>query len=99
MTTEEFEKKLKISEKTCIHCPTLELAKQVLNIFHQLGLRWKDEKHYTLNPNWDGFRENTIYYPFAGEYSSLEFTHAIGFKIINAEEFIALHTEREKYDY
>ena len=30
---------------------------------------------------------------FWGEFSSLEFTHAIGYKIINAEEFIALHTE------
>ena len=79
MTTEELENKLKISKNTWIHCPTLELAKQVLNIFHQLGLKW--------------CRENTIYYPFAGEYSSLEFTHAIGYKIINAEEFIALHTE------
>ena len=82
MTTEELEKKLKISKDTWIHCPTLELAKQVLSIFHQLGLKW--------------CRENTIYYPFAGEYSSLEFTHAIGYKIINAEEFIALHTENEK---
>ena len=79
MTTEELEKKLKISKDTWIHCPTLELAKQVLSIFHQLGLKW--------------CRENTIYYPFDGEFSSLEFTHAIGYKIINAEEFIALHTE------
>lgn len=82
MTTEELEKKLKISKDTCIHCPTLELAKQVLSIFHQLGLKW--------------CRDNTIYYPFDGEFSSLKFAHAIGCKIISAEEFIALHTENEK---
>lgn len=82
MTTKELENKLKISKKTCIHCPTLELAKQVLSIFNQLGLKW--------------CRDNTIYYPFDGEFSSLKFAHAIGYKIISAEEFIALHTENEK---
>ena len=53
MTTKELEKKLKISEKTCIHCPTLELAKQVLSIFHQLGLKWCNEKNYMIYTNWD----------------------------------------------
>ena len=89
MTTKELEKKLKISNDTCIHCPTLELAKQVLSIFHQLGLKWCSET------DWDSYKENTIYYPFQGGFSSLEFAHLTGFKILNAEEFIALHTEEE----
>ena len=95
MTTEELEKKLKISKDTCIHCPTLELAKQVLSIFHQLGLRWCDEKHYTLTHNWDWYEENTVYYPFDGKLASLKLVQEID-KVINAEEFIALHTENEK---
>ena len=33
MSTNELENKLKISENTGIHCPTLELAKQILNIY------------------------------------------------------------------
>ena len=49
MTTEELEKKLKISKDTWIHCPTLELAKQVLSIFHQLGLKWCREKQNTID--------------------------------------------------
>lgn len=93
MTTEELENKLKISKDTCIHCTTEELAKQVLNIFHQLDLTWGDKTHYTLNSHWDNRKEDTVYYPFDGEYSSLEFAHLKGYKIINAKEFIALHTE------
>ena len=96
MTTEELEKKLKISKNTCIHCPTLELATQVLSIFHQLGLTWCNEKHYIRNTNWDKHEENTLYYPFDGLYSSLKFADLTGYKIISAEEFIALHTEKEK---
>ena len=97
MTTKELEKKLKISENTCIHCPTLELAKQVLNIFHQLGLRWCDETHYTLTHNWDWYEENTVYYPFDGKLTSLKLVQEID-KVIYAEEFIALHTEKEKFN-
>ena len=96
MTTEELEEKLKISKDTWIHCPTLELAKQVLSIFHQLGLKWCSEKRYITYSHWDSYKENTIYYPFEGEFSSLKFAHAIGCKVISAEEFIALHTEKEK---
>ena len=99
MTTTELEKRLKISEKTCIHCPTLELAKQVLNIFHQLGLRWRNETHYITYTNWDKYKENTIYFPFNRDFSSLEFAHLTGFKILNAEEFIALHTKFDLENY
>lgn len=96
MTTEELQKKLKISKDTCIHCPTLELAKQVLSIFNQLGLRWSSEKHYITYSHWDNYRENTVYYPFEGVFFSLEFAYWTNYKIISAEEFIALHTENEK---
>ena len=98
MTTAELEKKLKISEKTCIHCPTLELAKQVSSIFHQLDLKWCSGKDYIRYTNWDSYKENTVYYPFEGEYSSLGFAHLKDYKIINAKEFIALHTEEKKFD-
>lgn len=98
MTTKELENKLKISENTCIHCPTEELAKQVLNIFHHLGLKWCNEKHYIICTNWDNHKENTLYYPFEGEFSSLKFADLTGYKIINAEGFIALHTEGKEFD-
>ena len=99
MTTEEIKNKLKISENTCIHCPTLELAKQVLSIFHQLGLWWSSEKHYITYSHWDNYRENTVYYPFEGVFFSLEFAHWTNYKIINAKEFIALHTEFDLENY
>lgn len=98
MTKEELENKLKISENTCIHCPTLELKKQVLNIFHQLGLKWCDGTHYTICTKWDSREEDTVYYPFDGEFSSLEFACLTGYEIINAEDFIALHTEGKEFD-
>lgn len=98
MTTEGLEKKLKISKDTCIHCPTEELAKHVLSIFNQLGLKWCNGKSYIIRTNWDNHKEDTIYYPFDGEFSSLGFADLTGYKIISAEEFIALHTVKEKYN-
>ena len=98
MTNKELESKLKISKDTCIHCTTLELAKQVLIILHKLGLKWCNGNHYTLDFNWDDFKENTVYHPFKGAFSSLEHARLIDYKIISAEEFIALHTKREKFD-
>ena len=98
MTTEEIEEKLKISKNTCIHCPTFELAKQVLNIFHKLGLEWCDHSDYKENHNWDSFKENTVYSPFDGQVSPLAFADFTGCKIISAEEFIALHIEDEEFD-
>lgn len=93
----ELENKLKISEKTCIHCPTEKLAKQVLNIFNKLGLKWCNGIDYTLNHNWDKHEENTLYYPFDGLYSSLKFANLTGYKAISAEEFIVLHTEGKEF--
>ena len=94
MTKEELEKKLKISKNTGIHCPTLELAKQVLNIFHKLGLKWYDEVCYTKRTNWENsYKENTIYHPFEGYFSSLKYAQQNNYKIISAEEFITLHKE------
>ena len=98
MTTTKLENKLKINEKICIHCPTEELAKQVLSIFNKLGLKWCNGTHYIICTNWDSFKKNTVYYPFEGEFSSLNYARLIDYKIINAEEFIALHTEGEEFD-
>ena len=96
MTTEELEKKLKISKYTWIHCPTLELEKQVLSIFNQLGLKWCSKNHYIRYTNWDSYKENTTYHPFDGVFSSLEFYNLLNYKIINAKEFIALHRKGRK---
>lgn len=93
MITEELENKLKISRNTCIYCPTLELAKQVLNIFDQLKLKWCSERNYTIYTNWNIYKENTVYYPFDGEFSPLKYAQSIGYKIISAEKFIVSHAE------
>lgn len=98
MTTKKLENKLKISGDTCIHCPTSELAKQVLRIFRQLGLKWGDKTNYIKHTYWDRYKENTVYYPFGGFYSSLKDAQQNDYKIISAEEFIALHTEKEEFD-
>lgn len=98
MTTKELEKKLKISENTCIHCPTFELAKKVLSIFHQLGLKWCSGEYYTLDHSWNIFKEDSTYHPFDGKLSSLESAQQNNYKIISAEEFISSHTEVEEFD-
>ena len=98
MTTKELENKLKISGNTCIHCPTLELAKKVLSIFHKLGLKWYNEICYTKRTNWNKYEKNTVYCPFEGDFSSLGFSTLIGRKIISAEEFIALYTEDKEFN-
>lgn len=98
MITEELEEKLKITKDTCIHCSTLKLAKQVLDIFHKTGLKWIDEKYYIVYTNWDSWKENTVYYPFEGGFTSLGLAHLTGNKIISAEKFIDLHTEVEEFD-
>ena len=89
---------LKIDKATAIHCPTKELANQVLSIFNQLDLKWCNGTHYTLNSNWDKHKETTVYYPFEGEFSSLNYARLIDYKILNAEEFISLHTEEEEFN-
>lgn len=98
MTTDELENKLKISKNTCIHCPTLKLAEQVLNIFHKIGLKWCSGIYYPKCTNWDDYKENTVYYPFKGAFSSLEFAQEEGYKIINAKKFIASHVEEFKLE-
>lgn len=98
MTTKELESKLKISENTCIHCQTLELAKQVLSIFNKLGLKWSSGEYYTLNHNWDILKKNTVYYPFGGLFSPIKYAQQNDYKIISAEKFISLHTEAEEFN-
>ena len=93
MKIEELENKLKITKNTCIHCQTLELAKQVLDIFNKLGLKWFSGEYYTLNHNWDILKKNTVYYPFHGTLSSLKYAQQNDYKIISAQKFIGLHTE------
>ena len=89
--TKELENKLKISENTGIHCPTLELAKQVLNIFNDLGLKWHTDRSYIKHHNWDPYKDKTVYYPIEGTFSCLQFAQDENYKIIHAKEFIALH--------
>ena len=93
MSTNELEIKLKISENTGIHCPTLQLAKKVLDIFNDLGLKWCTNVSYIKCTNWDNYENNTVYYPTAGTFSSLQFAQEEGYKIISAEKFIASHAE------
>ena len=95
---QELENKLKISENTAIHCPTLELAKQVLKIFNDLGLKWNTSRSYIEDHNWYSYKNNTTYYPFDGMFSYLQFAKDKNYKIIHAKEFIALHTKEKKFD-
>ena len=96
--TKELENKLKISENTRIHCPTLELAKQVLNIFNDLGLKWNTDRSYIKHHNWDRYKDKTVYYPIEGVFSYLQFAQDENYKIIHAKEFIALHTKEKEFD-
>lgn len=84
--------KLKIDDSTVVHCPTEELANQVLRIADELGYRWNTRKKYTEYNHWDEYEDQTCYYFKCGTYCEKSNFIENNNNIISAEEFIKLHT-------
>lgn len=94
MEVEELETQLKINEKTVVLCHTENLANQVLNIFHNIGLNWHDGISYLSDNKWSVYKNITCYNPFTGKTDSINFYITYGdYIIIPALTFIKLHKQ------
>lgn len=75
-----------------VHCPTEELAKQVLMIFHENGMKWNSGDSYTQIINWNNYASKTCYSIDSGTFSDIEFYQRRSmlrlFTIISAEDFL-----------
>lgn len=91
--------KLKISENTVIHCPTEELANEVLSIADKLGYKSMTGYKYTGINCWYVEKENTCYDLTRGFYDSLHYYKSQGKIVIMAEEFIKLHKNNNMETY
>lgn len=92
-------KKLKLKENEVVHCATLEEAKKVLKIAHELGLTWNEDN---LN-KWNLHKGDTCYNFNRGtciSYAEKDFyMHDEDFlcKVITSKEFIKRHKKKNKY--
>jgi hypothetical protein len=80
-----------IDKNTVVHCPTEELANQVLRIAHEAGYEWNDgDSFINCNNHWNMYKSETCYSLLSGTYLN---TNPKLDKIITAEEFIKLNTD------
>lgn len=82
---------LKIDENTVVHCPTKELANEVLTIADRLGYCWVDSNSFLNYNHWYSYEKDTCYNLGKGLIFDIDFYTTEGYKIISAEEFINLH--------
>lgn len=84
--------KLKISKETVVHCSTEELAKQVLAIADKLEYKWCSGESFSELTNWKYCKENTYYNFHNGSYGSMTSWTAKHYTVMEAEDFIKLHS-------
>jgi hypothetical protein len=90
---------IETKENVVVHCPTEELAKQVLTIFHNAGLTWDSGASYIRLTNWENYKQDTAYYPNEGAYCDLswvKYREKLKYRIIKAEDFLAANTITEQ---
>ncbi len=83
----QTKKEMVLAPNTVVHCPTEELAKSVLKVASEFGLKWCGGSEYTEYNNWSVHRENIVYYLHDGVYGVKDSVGG-GFTIIPAEEFL-----------
>lgn len=85
---------LKLKHDEVVHCPTEDLANQVLQIAHDLGYKWLLDELYIEDNCYVIYKEDTCYNLNRGTFSSTEHyeNHDYDdYSIIPAEEFIKRH--------
>jgi uncharacterized membrane protein len=83
--------KLKIRENTVVHCPTEELANEVLSLAHKLGYKWSTGIEYVEENCWSVYKKDTCYNLIEGSFALIRYYESQRKTIITAEEFIKLH--------
>lgn len=76
-----------LTENDVIHCPTLELAKQVLEIADNAGLTWITGKSFTEYNHWYLYEHNMCYNLKKGQ-CGVNFYKQKMYNIIKAKDFI-----------
>ena len=77
------------NKNECIHCPTEELAIQVLKISHDKGYKWNNGASYLDIIYWGRYRENMCYHLNCGTASNI--INVLNYTIIPAEDFLKQH--------
>ena len=87
---------LKIDINTVVHCPTEELANEVLAIADNLGYKWYGENRYIESSYWRISKKDTCYDLIRGRYAYLDYYESQKKTIISAKEFINLHNMEQR---
>ena len=95
---EEIKGDLKISENTVVHCPTEELANQVLAIGEVCGRTWSSGDKYSDKNLWERNKKESCYNLNTGATDNVDWYKEKGYNVISAEEFIALHKKEENIE-
>ena len=89
-------KKIELTERTAIHCPTEELANKVLGIADKMGYKWANTLSLLDHNNYHKYKEKTCYRIVKGEYCYLEYFEQENYTIITAEDFIKQYGSNKK---
>ena len=82
MTKQEFDSKY-VGEKTVVHCPTGELAKEFLDKVDEFGYKWYNGERYTCKCYYSDYKENTCYNIFNGSFAYKDFYLSEGFNVVD----------------
>ena len=52
----------KNNENICVHCQTLEEAKEFCILMHNHGMKWRGGKSYAKDTKWNNYIKRTCYY-------------------------------------
>lgn len=80
---------LKCPYRGVVHCPTRELARNVLQIAASKGYEWRNGVSYLEEDNWDIYGKNTAYSLKGGIVGDLYSESKRGCVIVSAEQFIS----------
>ena len=86
MTKQEFDSKY-VGEKTVVHCPTGELAKEFLDKVDEFGYKWYNGERYTCKCYYSDYKENTCYNIFNGSFAHKDFYLSEGFNVVEFNGF------------
>lgn len=82
-------------KKVVVHCPTEELAKQVLMIFHNNGMKWRGGQSYAQITDWNSYASKTCYSIDSNTLSDIEFYQRHLYTIISAEDFLKTNSNNK----
>lgn len=77
-----------------IHCPTEELAKEVLYLASKMGYKWNTGDLFIDCTHWKVNKYETCYYISGGLYGCKELALKQGYNVVSAEKFIKFYSRK-----